>query len=371
MGHETRTTDIIVIGGGIAGAGVAAAVAGSRRTLVLEREDRAGHHSTGRSAAIFIQNYGNAAIRALSRASAPLFQQGDPEFFPTPLLTPRGVLFVAGETALDRHAELLAQAEGLQAMDVNAAAAMVPILDRTWLRAAAYESDASDIDVNALHQGFLRQAARAGAALQTSAEILGGRRRDGGWRIDTSAGPVEAPIVVNASGAWADTTARLLGVAPLGLQPFRRSMAILPAPAGHVVRPWPLVSESAEAFYFKPDAGRLFVSPSEEDPVDPHDTYPDDLVLAEGLDRYAQAVTAPVERLLGSWAGLRTFAPDRTPVAGFDPTADGFFWLAGQGGYGIQTAPGLSRLAGALLTGAAPDAALSEAAVALDPARFR
>jgi D-arginine dehydrogenase len=178
--------------------------------------------------------------------------------------------------------------------------------------------------------------------------------------------------MVNAAGAWADTVAEMAGVQRLGLTPLRRSAAILPAPEGHDVRGWPAVCSMAETWYAKPEAGKLMVSPADEDPVEPHDAWADDMVLAEGLDRYAQAVTTPVTRVERTWAGLRTFAPDRTPVVGFDPTAEGFFWLAGQGGYGIQTAPALSRLAAALLKGDDGKAVLpGEVVTALAPGRLR
>jgi D-arginine dehydrogenase len=190
--------------------------------------------------------------------------------------------------------------------------------------------------------------------------------------VATAAGAFEAPVIVNAAGAWADTVAQLAGVATLGLTPLRRSAAILPAPEGRDVSSWPAVCSMSETWYAKPEAGKLMVSPADEDPVEPHDAWPDDMVLAEGLDRYERAVTVPVTRVERSWAGLRTFAPDRTPVVGFDPAAEGFFWLAGQGGYGIQTAPALSRLAGALLTGGDGTRVLAADVVsALAPGRLR
>ena len=187
---------------------------------------------------------------------------------------------------------------------------------------------------------------------------------------EAEGGPV--PLLVNAAGAWADTVAQLAGVDPLGLTPLRRSAAILPAPEGHDVTGWPAVCSMSETWYAKPEAGKLMVSPADEDPVEPHDAWADDMVLAEGLDRYGQAVTTPVTRVERSWAGLRTFAPDRTPVVGFDAVMDGFFWLAGQGGYGIQTAPALSRLAGALLRGEDGSAVLpANVVAALAPGRLR
>jgi D-arginine dehydrogenase len=368
---ETIRADIAIIGAGIAGAGLAADVAGDYRTVVIEMEDRPGYHTTGRSAAIFIQNYGNAPIRALNRFSAGWYANADRKLFPNPLLTPRGCLFVADEHGLDHHRTLMAEDEGLQELSAEQAVALVPILKREQIVVGSYEKDSKDIDVAALHQGWLKQAKAAGAELVTDAPMTGAERANGVWKIETAKARVEAKIIVNAAGAWADAVAELAGQARVGLQPLRRSMAVLPAPENFDTKHWPLFGDAAESWYCKPDSGRLLVSPSEEDPVEPHDAFADDMVLAEGLSRFEHAVTVPVTRVERSWAGLRTFAPDRTPVAGFDRSADGFFWLAGQGGYGIQTAPGLSRLAGSLIRRATPPAGLEEIVSALSPDRFR
>lgn len=363
--------DIVIAGAGIAGVGLAAALGPGRRVLILEQEARPAYHSTGRSAAIFIQNYGNAAIRALSAASAPLFRDGDPAWFAHPLLSQRGMMYVADEEGLEHHRELLAEAQGMVEISVDEAMAMVPILRRDRLAAAAYERNAQDIDVNALHEGWLRKARAAGVTILTDSPLTAAGRSGGRWHIEAGGCQVTADVLVNAAGAWADEVARLAGVAPLGLQPMRRSIAVLPAPAGIDISRWPLIADSAEGWYAKPDAGKLYVSPAEEIAVDPHDAYVDDMVLAEGLYRFEQAVDCPVTRVERSSAGLRTFASDRTPVAGFDPSADGFFWLAGQGGYGIQTSPALSALAAALVKGDAPPAGLERAADALAVGRFR
>lgn len=368
--REEIDTDIAIVGAGIAGAGLAAALGPGRDVVLLEREPRPGHHATGRSAAIFIRNYGNAVIRALSRASATHFEAADPDYFPAPLLTARGILFVANEEGRAHHEHLVANADGLVPITPDEAVARVPLLRREWMAAAAFEADAMDIDVAALHQGWLKQAGRAGARIVTNAEVASAGRENGRWRIDTPAGTIRARVLVNAAGAWADRVAEACGVAPLGLVPMRRSMAVLPAPQGFDMHGWPLVADAADTWYFKPDAGRLLVSPADEDPVEPHDAYVDDMVLAEGLDRYEKAVVRPVTRVESSWAGLRTFAPDRTPVAGYDPVAEGFFWLAGQGGYGIQTAPALSRLAATALLRASPESGAAPLIEALSPARF-
>jgi D-arginine dehydrogenase len=368
---DTITTDIAIIGAGIAGAGLAADLAGEFDVVLVEQESRPGYHSTGRSAALFFQNYGNDVIRALTRASRPLFTNADPVLFPNPLLSQRGALMVADNDSLPALQAALSRSEGLRELSLDEACAMVPLLKRERLVAAAYEADAQDIDVATLHQGFLRKAKSAGARLLSDSALLGARSRAGGWSIETKSAAIEARIIVDAAGAWADRVAEACGIAPIGIQPMRRSMAVLPAPAGVDVSRWPLIDDAAERWYAKPDAGKLYVSPADEDPVEPHDAFVDDMVLAEGLDRFAQALDFPLTRVETSWAGLRSFAPDRTPVAGFDPTAGNFFWLAGQGGYGIQTAPALSRLAGQLIRRAAVADELQPIVPKLSPGRFR
>jgi D-arginine dehydrogenase len=370
MMSEIIEADVLVIGAGIAGAGVAAALADTHSVVVVERESQAGYHSTGRSAAIFIPNYGNDVIRGLNRASAPMFHNRDTRLFPEPLLTARGSLTVADEDGVKTCEEFVRDGIGVEAISVDKAIAMVPILSRDYVKAAAYQEDAQDIDVNALHQGWLRKASALGVRLFTNTEVTSAKRVAGGWMVSASDKVFNVRTVVNAAGAWADLTAAIFGAKPLGLTPLRRSIAVLPAPDGHDTRNWPLVDDVNEAWYLKPDGGRMFVSPADEIPVEPHDAYVDDMILAEGLYRFEQAVTVPVNRVERSWAGLRTFAPDRTPVAGFDGTVDDFFWLAGQGGYGIQTSPALSALAAALISGRAPDSNLEPLLSRLSPVRF-
>jgi D-arginine dehydrogenase len=365
------SVDVAIVGAGIAGAGMAAELARDHRVALLEMEDRPGYHTTGRSAAIFIQNYGPPVIRALSRFSAAWYDAADRKLFPNPLLTPRGCLFVADAAGLDKHDALMTADEGLEELTPDEAVALVPLLKREPLVAACYERDARDIDVAALHQGWLRQAKAAGAILLMGSQVSRAARGAAGWRIETSKGRIEATILVNAAGAWADSVADLAGVERIGFKPLRRSMAVLPAPEAFDTRHWPLFGDAADSWYCKPDGGRLLVSPADEDPVEPHDAFADDMVLAAGLDRFQQAVKFEVNRVERSWAGLRTFAPDRSPVAGFDPAVEGFFWLAGQGGYGIQTAPALSGLAASLIRRAPPPEALETLIPALSPGRFR
>ena len=257
------------------------------------------------------------AIRALSRASRPLFEAADPKLFPNPLFSPRGALEVADAASHPILEALLAESEGMRAITSDEACAMVPVLKRERVYAAAYEADAQDIDVAALHQGFLRKARAGGARLLTEAALVGARPRSGGgWRVETKAATVEAKIIVNAAGAWADRVAEACGVAPIGIQPMRRSIAVLPPAAGHDVSRWPLFGDVSETWYAKPDAGRLLVSPADQDPVEPHDVSVDDMVLAEGLHRFEQAVDYPVTHVERRWAGLRSFAPDpRLPAS--------------------------------------------------------
>lgn len=266
--------------------------------------------------------------------------------------------------------ELLKNGVNVEEVDVDRALKMIPILNRDYIKAACFQAEAQDIDVNALHQGWLRKATGLGAQLHTKAEVIRATRENGTWLVETPGQTFRAKTVVNASGAWADVLAVIFGGTPVGLTPMRRTIAVLPAPEGYDTRGWPLLDDANQGWYLKPDGGRIFVSPCDETPVEPHDAYVDDMILAEGLYRYEQAVTVPVNRVERSWAGLRTFAPDRTPVAGFDSELEGFFWLAGQGGYGIQTAPALSQFAATLIRQQSLPDALAKIESRLSPKRF-
>ncbi len=352
--------DIVIVGGGIAGAGLAARVSEFADVVLLEGEDSPGYHATGRSAAMYVVNYGSDVVRALNRASGPALDAAG-------VLTPRGVLIVAEERERHLLDAYLAEPE-VEHVGRARALEMVPILKAERLADAVLETSARDIDVDLLFQGYLKTARANGARLVTRARVTG-MRRASDWIVETAAGEFSAPVVVNAAGAWADSVAAMAGVAPLGIQPFRRSVARLPAPGGHDVRGWPMLLNAPETWYAKPDAGKWLVSPAEEDPVEAMDAWADDMVLAEGIARYQEFVTEEVVRIEGSWAGLRSFAPDRTPVVGFDPAVEGFFWLAGQGGYGVQTSPAMSALAAALIGRGMPE--LDGWVVdGLSPARF-
>ena len=362
------SSDIIIIGGGIAGISAAAELAQDANVVVLEAEAQLGYHSTGRSAAIYIRNYGNAVLRAINHASEPTLAHPN-DLSDRSLLSPRGELLIASEAEMPTLEAYAAGATGLDRLTAAEAVKLVPILRAGPIVAAIYEASAQSIDVDRMLQGYARRLKLRGGRVITKARATQIRRSGGEWLISTGAGMYRAPIIVNAAGAWADQVAELSGVRQMQLQPMRRSAAILTLGSEHDVNRWPLFGSVSETWYAKPDAGRLMVSPADQDPVQPHDAWPDDMVLAEGLDRYERAVTVPVTRIQHRWAGLRTFAPDKSPVTGYAPDVDGFFWLAGQGGYGIQTAPALSQATAALITGGvqvlAPDIL-----AAISPNRF-
>ncbi len=348
----TESADILVVGGGIAGVSVAYELVGQGASvLVLEAEDQLAYHSTGRSAALFISNYGPPSVRALTAASRTFFMTPPAGFAEHALVRPRGILTVAGFGREHEIEALLADGAGVAAISMDEVLDMVPLLRRERLAAAAYEAEAREIDVHALHAGYVRALKARGGRIQTSARVLGLSRRGGDWIAETTAGTYTAPVVVDAAGAWADEVAALAGLQPLGLVPKRRTAIIVDGPGDACdSSTWPVVADVGHSWYFKPEpGGKLLLSPGDETPMPPCDVRPDELDIALAIDRFEQAVELPVQRVEHSWAGLRTFAPDGTLIIGEDPRADGFFWLAGQGGYGIQTAPAAARFAAALL----------------------
>lgn len=354
--------DFLIVGGGIAGVSAAARLSGLGSVILLEAEEALAHHASGRSAALFEPRYGAPAVVGLSLASEAYFRS-----LPG-VLSPRGLLLVAKAGAEEAFAQDL-QAMAFDPISVAEARDIVPILNPGVVALAGYADHAEDVDTDLLVQGFAREAKGRGARILTKARVSAIAKDGAGWRVTSQAGEFTARMLVNAAGAWVDQVAALAGVRPLGFTPYRRSMARIPAPGGLDVSRWPMMFGPGEDWYAKPDAGALIVSPAEEDLMEPHDAWADDMVLAEGLARYEEMVTEPVTRLLASWAGLRTFAPDRVLVIGPDPRDPGFFWLAGQGGYGFQTCPAASQLAADLIGGRAPelDAGL---VAALSPARF-
>lgn len=356
--------DIVIIGAGIAGASLAAQVAPHARVLMLEAEDQPGYHATGRSAAFWSETYGGPDIQPLSRASHPFLSAPTPEMGGESFLSPRGELFIATREdrgVLDRFvAEFAAAGVKLTQADP---AAHCPGLRPEWTE-GLWDPTCSDIDVARLHAAYLAAARRAGADLVCGAAVAAANR-DGDWRIETGAGRFEGEVLVNAAGAWADPVATLAGVPAIGMTPLRRTMVQLRVdpPATSAL---PLVHDARDRFYFKPEAGRLWLSPHDETPSDPCDAAPEELDVAIAIDKLQSAVDWRIEAVERKWAGLRSFAPDRKPVYGFDPAIPGFFWCAGQGGFGIQTSPAASMLAASMLLGVAPDPAIAH----IDPATY-
>jgi D-arginine dehydrogenase len=365
----TQTFDFAIVGAGIAGVSLAVRLAARASVLLLEREGQPGSHASGRSAAMFMESYGPPQARALTRASRASYAA--PAV--VPILSPRGVLYVAwqGQEALLEAAAT----PGLERLDPAAALARVPVLRAEGLIGALAEPDAMDIDVNALLQGWLSLARHQGAVLWAGAELTAARRDAGAWALTTGDGRhATARVLVDAAGAWADELARAAGVAPLGLQPRRRSAFTFDPPPGIDHRRWPTVCGVDESWYFKPDAGQLLGSPANADPAPPHDVLPEALDIALGIAHIEERTTMSIRRPRHTWAGLRTFAPDDELVIGFDSRTEGFFWLAGQGGYGIQSAAGAAMLAESLIIGAPLPAALVAEGVepaAMAPARLQ
>jgi D-arginine dehydrogenase len=350
--------DIAIVGAGMAGASLAAALNGRARVLLLEAEAQPGYHATGRSAAFWTESYGGPGVQPLTAASGAYLQDNG-------FLTPRGALTIA---RAGQEAELEAFAARFAALGVRvevlgraALEAHVPGLRRGWAMGAC-EPDCRDIDVAGLHQHYLAAARRAGADSWCSARLIGARANAGGWRLLLADGCEAAcAILVDAAGAWADGVAALAGVRPLGIAPLRRTIAqVRVAPAAPPELP--LVLDLHEKFYFKPEGGRLWLSPHDETPSPACDAAPEEIDVATAIARLEEVVDWRVERVEHRWAGLRSFAPDRLPVYGFDPLHPRFFWFAGQGGFGIQTAPAAAELAARLLLG--------ETGGAVDPAPY-
>ena len=371
--------DFVVIGAGMAGASVAWELAGSTRVLLLEREAQPGYHTTGRSAALFMETYGTPNIRALTRASRAFFQSPPPGFSDSAILSARGVVYVAtpeqGALLEQTFQELHAYTPNMERLDHAALLARVPCLRAEAVGEGLSDPGAADIDVHALHQGYLRGLRQRGGQLRTQAEVTALQRTNGVWHITLANGEtVQARQVVNAAGAWADVVGQMAGAAPIGLVPCRRTAFTFPAPPGLDLAHLPAVMAVDESFYIKPDAGQLLGSPANADPVPPHDVVPEELDVATGIYHIEQLTTLHIRRPSHSWAGLRSFVPDGDLVVGWDGTVDGLLWVAAQGGYGIQSAPGYALLARNLALGEPLDAALTAEGVdvaALSPQRLR
>ncbi len=348
----TNSFDVVVIGGGIGGMSIAATLAEDGRVALLEAEDQLAYHTTGRSAAIYIPSYGPPASLHLTRWSGALFENLPAEHFPDPVLTRnRGVICLSRIADDPQIREMMRHSDAMETISVDEACRKVPILRGDGFATATFEAFARDIDIDALHGGFRRQFLARGGTIEADRRVTGLARNGGAWAITAGADNYTAPIVVNAAGAWSDEVAQLAGLAPIGMRPLKRTGIIVPAPEGREIAMWPTVYDHSAPVYFKPDAGRMMLSPADETPSDPHDAYSDDMEVAEAVDRMQQMVDYEITRVEHSWAGLRTFSPDDEPVTGFDPATDGFFWFAGQGGFGIQMSPAYARLGAALLLG--------------------
>ncbi|MGH7915518.1 MAG: NAD(P)/FAD-dependent oxidoreductase [Candidatus Binataceae bacterium] len=381
--------DFIIVGGGIAGASAGYELSAHARVLVLERENQPGYHTTGRSAALFVQTHGPAVIRALSRGAKNFFLNPPAGFADHPLLTARGMLFIgrADQSALleKNFAQSSRHIAAVRRLETKEACKLVPLLKEDYLAGAVLDPEAMDMDVHAIHWGFIRgMRARAGK-LSISAEVQslernrggnGGGNRSGnrsGWIVRTTTGDFGAPVIIDAAGAWCDKVAAMAGAAPIGLVPKRRTAFIFDPPPGADIAKWPSVIDVGEEFYFKPDAGKFLGSPADQTPMEPCDVQPDDFDVALAVDRIQRAARIPVTHINRKWAGLRSFVADGCPVVGYDPRVEGFFWLAGQGGYGIETSPSMGRLTASLALRRGVPSDLAEQGVteaAVSPARL-
>jgi D-arginine dehydrogenase len=368
--------DVVVIGGGISGASVAANLSADRSVLLVEMEEQLGYHSTGRSAALFILSYGNSDVRALTRASRDFFYQPPLDFSAGALVKPRSLLVVAGHGGAVELDEMLANlvlGDRFERKTVAEAMALCPILKPDALSSAAFSDLLADIEVHELQQGYIRTLRRNGGVVLSNARVGGLQRSGGAWRIETTKDEVIAQIVVNAAGAWAGEIARLAGAQDVGLKPLRRTVCLFEPPAGSDHERWPMLSDASDQFYLKPEAGMLLLSPSDETPSVPTDAQAEELDVAIAIDRIEQATSLSVKRVTHKWAGLRSFVKGRSPVIGFDAVQPGFFWQAAFGGFGIQTAPAASSLAASLILDRPLDGALVDANVDLagiSPRRF-
>lgn len=352
--------DVVIIGGGVAGLTLGAELAASAKVVVFEAESVLGYHTSGRSAALYEPAYGAPAVRGLTIASGAAYREGG-------YLSPRGLMLVARESeraAFDADFDDM----GLSPLSMDEARALVPIL-ADEICCAGITHGPQDIDTDRLLQEAARKIRASGGQILTRARVSEISREGAVWRLRAGEIEVSAAAVVNAAGSWVGQVAQMAGVSGPQFTAYRRSVARVAAPEGHDVRGWPMLFGPGETWYAKPDAGALLISPAEEFAMEPHDAWAEDMVLAEGIERYEAYVKVPVSRMIANWAGLRTFAPDRCLVIGADPVSPGFYWQAGQGGYGFQTAPGAARLGADLILGRAPDLD-AELVAALSPQRF-
>ncbi|USG61100.1 FAD-binding oxidoreductase [Sneathiella marina] len=352
---QSQKFDFVIVGAGMAGASCAYFLSAMGSVLILEMEDQPGYHTTGRSAALFAPSYGNAQIRALSVGGQPFLDNPPDNFSETPLLTPRGALFIGRENQIGALDKLYDDISPRQVTVSRLCAAevceLVPVIRPDYVAGGILDNGSQDMDVNALHQGFLRGARAKGAKLVSDAAVTSLTKAEGDWKVRAGGEVYTAAVVVNAAGAWCDKLADLAGAKRIGLQPKRRTGIIFDGPEDMRFSHWPAFIDIDEEFYARPESGGLMGSPADETPMEPCDVQPEELDIAIAIDRLQQATTLEIKRVIRSWAGLRSFVADKTPVVGFDPQVQGFFWLAGQGGYGIQTAPSMGRVSAALASG--------------------
>jgi len=371
MPTERTTADFIIVGGGIAGASAGYELSRLGRVVLLERESQPGYHTTGRSSAIFQTSFQKAdpLIHALVRASEAFLRRPPRDFTGHSLLKPRPLLYIATpeeQPCLDElYRKLSAINVAADFVDEAAAVRLLPVLAPAYRQRALYEEGLADIDVNALHDGYLRAIKAAGGRVITRAEVTALSRSRSRWHVTSTRGDFAAPVVINAAGAWVDQLAGLAGLAPINIQPLRRTVIMMSPPedivrgdetaAGNLFRPpleqWPLVMAAKQGFYFKPDSGKILMTPGDERLCPPSDARPEEIDIAYAAHYLQQATSLKVDKIDHSWAGLRNYVADRHPVVGFDPEGPGFFWLAGQGGFGIKTAPALGRVTAALVAG--------------------
>jgi len=358
--------DFIVIGAGIAGASIAAHLAEHASVLLLEMEDQPGYHSTGRSAALFLRTYGNSVVRGLTRASHPFFYDPPAAFTSTPLVTPRSILITARpgqEASFEAFTHSIDPEDHFDLVTADQAREAFPLLKTDDLVAAALTHGPSDIEVHELHHGYLRMFKARGGVLATSGGVQGLVRNGDNWTVATKIGGFTGSTIVNAAGAWAGEVGKMASALDIGLRPLKRTAFLVEPPPGAQTAKWPLLYDVEDQFYLKPDAGLLLISPADETLSEPGDVQADELDIAIGVDRVEQATTLQVRRISHRWAGLRSFVADSSPVVGYDPIQPGFFWLAGLGGFGIQTAPALSNIAARLALGQDAGPALADAGV--------
>ncbi|MEX2419448.1 MAG: FAD-binding oxidoreductase [Acidimicrobiia bacterium] len=369
--------NIAVIGGGIAGASVAYELSGRAEVTLFEQEPICGYHSTGRSAALFTECYGDPVVRRLAIASRPFLEAPPPGFSDSPLVTARSFLVVGTAdqapslaAALDEFQAIVPTVAGVGGAE---ACALCPVLDPEVVAGGIFEPGAMDIDVHALHLAYQQAGRTRGARILTRSPVLSLRLTEGSWTIATPDGDHEADVIVNAAGAWADLVGGMAGARPIGLVPKRRTAFTFRPPDGLDHRRWPMVIDVDEQWYFRPEGAHLLASPADETAMDPCDARHEEADVALAIERITAVTTMPIRSIERAWAGLRSFVADHRPVNGWDPRVPGFYWLAGQGGFGIKTAPAMARFAAGSILDGGPPADLARAGLsteALSPTRL-